>query len=143
MKIYLQNTPHGLVPVTDSDYDEKKKLKIGQIYSAEIKLPRNYDFHKKYFALLECSWRYLTEKQQEFIKSKECFRSTLQIAAGFSKVYYSITRKEWVEESKSIAFDSMTEEEFRDLYDRVKDVLFLTFLKNISQEDFEKNLKDF
>jgi hypothetical protein len=32
MKILLNNTLHGLIPVYDKDFDEKKKLKIGSIY---------------------------------------------------------------------------------------------------------------
>ena len=42
MKILLHNTDRGLVPVYGSDFDEKKKLKIGEDYEAEIRQPRNY-----------------------------------------------------------------------------------------------------
>ena len=143
MKLNLQNTARGLIPCYDDDFDEKKKLKIGEIYKVEIKLYRNYEFHKKYFALINCAWEYLTEKQQEFIKSKNGFRKTLQIAAGWSEVYYSIDRKDWIEESKSIAFDEMDNAEFETLYNGVKDVLFTTFLRNISEEEFMKNLINF
>lgn len=143
MKLNLQNTTRGLIPCYDDDFDEKKKLKIGEIYQVEIKLYRNYDFHKKYFALINCSWEYLTEKQQEFIKTKDNFRETLQIEAGWCKMYYSIKRKDWFEESKSIAFDAMSEDEFETLYNAVKDVLFKTFLRNISEEEFMKNLINF
>lgn len=143
MKLNLQNTARGLIPCYDDDFEEKKKLKIGEIYKVEIKLYRNYEFHKKYFALINCAWEYLTEKQQDFIKSKNGFRKTLQIAAGWSEVYYSINRKEWVEESKSISFESMDNAEFETLYNAVKDVLFTTFLRNISEEEFMKNLVNF
>lgn len=143
MKLNLQNTARGLIPCYDDDFDEKKKLKIGEIYKVEIKLYRNYDFHKKYFALINCAWEYLTEKQQEFIKSKNGFRKTLQIAAGWCEVTYSIARKDWIEESKSIAFDEMDNAEFETLYNGVKDVLFTTFLRNISEEEFMKNLINF
>ena len=52
MKLLLKNTASGLVPIYDDDFDEKKKLKIGQVYEVSIKLVRNYEFHKKYFALI-------------------------------------------------------------------------------------------
>lgn len=52
MKLYLLNTREGLKPMYDEDYDEKKKLKIGEVYEAEIRQPRNLRFHRKYFALL-------------------------------------------------------------------------------------------
>lgn len=45
MKIYLQNTSMGLIPMADSDYDEKKRLKIGEVYEVSIKLARNYHFN--------------------------------------------------------------------------------------------------
>ena len=37
----------------------------------------------------------------------------------------------------------MDEDEFTQLYERVKDVLFKYFLKHISVEEFEKNLINF
>jgi len=77
MKIRLLNTARGLIPCYDDDFDEKKKLKIGEEYVAEI------------------------------------------------------------------AFDKMDEAEFSELYERVKDVLFEVFLKNISIEEFEANLMNF
>ena len=45
----MLNTASGLRPCYDSDYDEKKKLKLGKIYKAKITLARNYDNLKKYF----------------------------------------------------------------------------------------------
>lgn len=143
MKLNLQNTARGLIPMYDDDYDEKKRLKIGEVYRVEIKLYRNYQFHRKYFALLNCAWEYLTEKQQQFIKSKDGFRKTLQIEAGWYNPTYSIKRKEFIEESKSIAFDEMDEAEFETLYNAVKDVLFATFLRDISEDEFMRNLANF
>lgn len=143
MKIYLKNTASGLIPCTDDDYEAKRSLKIGEIYSAEIREERNYQFLRKYYALINCAWAFLTEKQKTFIQSKEGFRKTLQIAAGYSDVYYSIARREWVEESKSIAFDNMAESEFSGLYEGVKLVLFSTFLKDVDERTFTKELINF
>lgn len=144
MKLNLQNTARGLIPLYDDDYEEKRKLKVGEIYSAEVKLIRNYEFLRKYFALINCAWEYQNEKVQEhFRNSKENFRKTVQIAAGYCETYYSISRKEWIEESKSISFEKMQEEEFQELYNSVKNTLFLTFLRNIPENEFMKNLSNF
>ena len=141
MKIFCTNTAHGLVPNYDSDFDEKKKLKIGKVYSCEIRLTRNYEFHKKYFALLNCAWEYLNEATKRFFsESKYGFRKTVEIAAGWYEKVYSFRLKDWVEVPKSISFESMDEGEFNDLYERVKDVLFQTFLRDISEEEFMKHL---
>lgn len=52
MKIKLLNTSVGLKPLYDEDFEEKKKLKIGEVYEATIKRPRNLSFHRKYFGLI-------------------------------------------------------------------------------------------
>lgn len=52
MRLLVVNTPRGLVPCGDDDYDEKKKLRLGETYSVEVRVARNVDFHRKYFALI-------------------------------------------------------------------------------------------
>lgn len=144
MELYLKNTSYGLFPVSDDDYEIKTKLKIGEIYKVTIKKARNYDLLKKYFAMINVSWQYLSESQQEFFnESKEGYRKTVEIAAGHYEKVYSIQRKEWVEQHKSIAFDSVDEFQFREIYDNVRRVIFDVFLRHISQEEFENNLMDF
>jgi hypothetical protein len=144
MKLKLLNTAHGLIPMYDSDYGEKKKLKIGDIYEADVKLARNYEFHKKYFALINCAWAYQNEKvENHFKRSADQFRKTVEIAAGHCDTVYSIERREWLETPKSISFGKMDEAEFKELYDRVKDVLFAVFLKHITEKEFTENLSNF
>ena len=144
MIIYCTNTAQGLKPNYDDDFDEKKKLKIGETYKVEIKKARNYELHKKYFALINCAWEFLNEKQTAFFKENiELFRKTVEISAGHCDMIYSIERKEWIEQAKSISFEKMGEFEFRELYEAVKRVLFSVFLINISVEEFEMNLINF
>ena len=144
MKIKLLNTVQGLKPLYDEDFDEKKKLKIGGIYEADVKKARNLQFHKKFFALINCAWEYQNEKVVEFFHhNKDAFRKTVEIAAGVYEPVYLIDKKEWSQAPKSIAFDKMDEAEFMDLYDNVKRVLFQTFLRHIDEEEFVKNLINF
>ena len=144
MELNLLNTAGGLVPCDDNDYEEKRKLKVGQIYKATIKLNRNYRLHRKYFALINCAWAYQNERQTAFFKgSVDIFRKTMEMAAGQCERVYSVEHKEWQDVPKSIAFDKMDEDEFRDLYERVKDVLFATALRGVSEEEFNNELINF
>ena len=144
MKINLLNTPEGLKALADSDYEEKKKLKLGEIYTCEIRLMRNYKFHRKYFALINLAWEYQTQKTTAFFsENKEVFRKTVEIAAGHFEQIYSIERREWVQVPKSIAFDKMDNAEFEKLYNNVKTVLFNTFLKHINEQEFLNQLLNF
>jgi hypothetical protein len=144
MEIRLLNTPSGLKPLYDEDYDQKKKLKIGEIYKAKITIARNINFHRKYFALINCAWAYQNERTTKHFKNNvECFRKTVEVAAGHCDTVYNLSLKSWVDIPKSIAFDKLKQEEFEDLYERVKDVLFTTFLKGIDEEEFLNNMIDF
>ena len=144
MKLLLLNTREGLKPMYDEDYDEKKKLKIGESYEAEIRLPRNLRFHRKYFALLRCAWEYLNENQQSFFKDDlEVFRKSLEVTAGWCEPCFDLSAKSWLHIPKSISFEKMKEDEFNQLYNKVRDILFGVIIPNISKEEFERNLKNF
>lgn len=143
MKMYLMNTARGLMPMTDEDYEAKKKLRTGEVYKVEIKLARNYNFHKKYFALINCAWHYLNEANCIGFGNAENFRKYVEVAAGWYDIFYHPTIKDYVQVPKSISFDNMKAEEFSELYDSVKDVLWRVFLKGVTHEEFERNLSSF
>lgn len=144
MKLKLLNTPLGLKPCYDEDFDEKKKLKIGEIYEADIKLVRNVRFHRLFFALINTGYAYLPERAKTGVfGSVEGFRKSIIIAAGFTNAYWNIRQKCFVEEAKSISFSNMDDAEFRDVYERCKDVIWSLISKYVSIEDFESNLANF
>ena len=137
------NTPRGLVPFGDDDYDQKKKLKVGETYNVEVKVARNVEFHRKYFALIAYAWEFLNEKEIQTFKSKDNFRKYLEVAAGHCEVIYHPRLQEFVEIPKSISFGSMDNTSFSDLYKRVKDVIFSIIGGRVSEKEFERLLLDF
>lgn len=144
MKLLLKNTGSGLIPMYDSDYQEKLKLKIGEVYEVTIKKARNYELHKKYFSLINCAWDYQNEARQlHFKNTVELFRKYVEVASGHCELFYSPKLKEWVEVPKSISFDKVDEFEFRELYEKVRHTLFTIFLNHISVEEFELNLVNY
>jgi len=144
MKFHAVNTTSGLVPATDSDYEKKSKLKLGEVYEVSVRLFRNYEFHKKYFKLISVAWEFMREDQHKFFKqNKDAFRKTIEVASGHFDLVYNLEQRSWVEVPKSIAFNKMGEDEFQELYNRVKDTLYQTALRNISREDFERVLSNF
>lgn len=143
MKMMVVNTPRGLIPCGDDDYSEKKKLKIGETYNVEIKVARNVDFHRKYFALISYAWEFLNENEVERFRDKDNFRKYVEIAAGHCEVIYHPRLQEFVEIPKSISFGSMDNTAFSDLYKRVKDVIFSIIGGRVSEKEFERLLLDF
>lgn len=143
MKLMVVNTPRGLVPLGDDDYDEKRKLRLGETYSVEVKVARNLDFHRKYFALIAYAWEFLNEQETARFKTKDNFRKYLEMAAGHCDVIFHPRLQEFVEIPKSISFGSMDNTAFSELYQGVKDAIFSIIGNRVSEEEFERLLIDF
>ena len=145
MKLLLYNDYGYLKPMYDDDFDEKRKLKLGKVYKANITLARNYEFHKKYFKLINVAWELLGENTHNFFKTSDSFRKTIEISAGWYEAIYNMARNEWLQVPKSIAFDKMSQDEFEELYERVKDVIWMLLDERdlITIDNFNNILKDF
>lgn len=143
MRFIVVNTPRGLVPFGDDDFEEKKKLKLGEAYTVEVKVARNVDFHRKYFAMISYAWEFLTEDEVVRFKTKDIFRKNLEIAAGHCETMYHPVLQDYVEMPKSISFASMDNAEFSDLYSRVKDVIFSLIGSRVSEQEFMRLLNDY
>lgn len=143
MKIQVICTNNGLVPLGDDSYEEKKKLRVGQVYDCEVKVVRNYPFLKKAFALLNAAWSLMNERQQAGWRSRDGFRNYLTVAAGHYDVYFNQRLNAFVEIPRSWSFDKMDEAEFSNLYDRMKDVVFAVLGDRITEEIFNKVLANF
>lgn len=143
MKLLVVNTPRGLVPMGDDDYDEKKKLKLGETYSVEVKVVRNLDFHRKYFALISYAWEFLTEQETAAFRTKDGFRKSVEIAAGHYEPQYDLTTRSYTHAPKSISFGKMDNAAFSDLYRRVKDVIFSIIGDRVNEDEFEHLILDF
>ena len=135
MKLYLRNTLHGLIPLYPSDYDEKRKLKIGEDYQAEIKQPRNIGFHRKFFALLNLGF-----ENQDHYQDKDTYRQIKTMECGYFKTVTTERGKE-VYLPESISFASMDNDEFEQLYNTMVQKL-ITDLK-ITVEDIEAEIINF
>ena len=142
MKINLVKQGFSLYPATDEDADTLKRMRRAEVYHCEIKAARNYNFHKKYFALINTAWEYLNEKQEEKFKTKLRFRKSLEKEAGYYDTIPDLNGGADIEQVKSIAFDEMDELTFAELYDGVKTAIFMV-IKNVSEDEFMANLIDF
>jgi hypothetical protein len=115
MKFLVQKTVYGLQPVFNSDYEKLKesKLKMGEVYEVEIKKKRNYEFHKKFFALIN-----LCHENQDIFDYYDDTREYLTIKAGYYRKIMMPNGNIQVR-AKSISFATMDEIEFEELYQRV------------------------
>ena len=117
MEIYLQRKFSALYPLYDSDEEAIKKLPIGQTIKAKISVPRNYQFHKKGFALLN-----LWFQNQDHFDNFEHFRFAATIKAGFCEVIYT-SNGEQLFIPRSLSFSKMDESEFSEVFNRFLDLV--------------------
>jgi len=134
MKLLLQNTLSGLVPLYPSDYDNKRKLVLGETYEADIKNPRNVGFHRKFFAMLNVGHEN-TRLEMPF----DTYRKYMTVKAGFFTAYQ--TPKGVYYDPDSISFASMEQDEFEDVYSRVLDKVIEDI--GVTKADVEKQLINF
>ncbi len=145
MKISLKKVSDiMIIPDDKESADFIDKMKYNQVITADFKKPRNYSFHKKYFALIK--YAYENWQPEEFEspewegvvpeKSFDRFRKDLIILSGRYNAVYRIDGSVRIE-AESISFASMTEEGFAELYDATINVILKKILTNYSREDID------
>jgi len=135
MRIFCKNLLEGLVPLYNSDLEEKKKLKLDEIYEVEIKVARNYQFHKKFMALCKLGCANSKNVEMPF----DVYRKYVTCKAGFFKAYH--TPKGVFVEAESIAFNNMDEVKFAEVYSKVLDIVIADI--GTTKEEIEKELMSF
>ena len=122
MDSYLRVTklPGGnLAPADEPSEEYIRGLSLNGYYLCKIVQPRNYKFHKRYFALLNFSYSYWEPDTMHngipVSKNFDRFREDIQIAAGHSEMIAGVDGSIRIV-SKSISWDKMTEHKFHILY---------------------------
>lgn len=142
MKLLLHNTPKGLKPVYNSDYEEKKKLKMGEKYWAKITVARNYENHKRFFAMLDCAWYHMPESKQRDFDDENHFRYQLMIDSGHGYLMVEPVSEQVYKVAKSISFENMDEAEFRQVFSDVLTEILDTYIQS-TRSDFFNAIMEF
>lgn len=123
-----------LIALYDSDISELSKLKQNTEYLFKVTHPRNYQFHKKFFALLNLGF-----SNQDFYKTFEEYRAIKTMQAGFFKLI--LTEKGKVFLPESISFNAMDEIEFEQVYKKILDIISSEI--HIDSENIQKEIINF
>lgn len=135
MDILCRVTAAGLVPMYDSDFDEKKRLKDGETVMCSIRKPRNYEFHKKFFALVRLVFNNLPEHIVRMlnVRSEEDMLDCFKLQLGLYRQVWHGRRP--VIKLGSISFAAMDETEFQKFYNRCIDITLTTFLRGTTRQE--------
>ena len=143
MDIYCRVTDIGLVPMYDSDYDEKQRLKVGDTVLCSIKRPRNYEFHKKFFALLRLTVTNLPHliQQQMKIFTEEDMLDCLKVDLGLYTTVWHGGKQ--IIKTGSISFAKMDESEFERFFQRSVDVILRIYLRGTDRQALIDEIDNF
>lgn len=127
----------------DSDYDEKQRLKVGDTVLCSIKRPRNYEFHKKFFALLRLTVTNLPHliQQQMKIFTEEDMLDCLKVDLG---LYTTVLHGgKQIIKTGSISFAKMDESEFERFFQRSVDVILRIYLSGTDRHALIEEIDKF
>jgi hypothetical protein len=133
-RVYLYRSGFCFLPAYSSDTDILSQFREGEVIAVEVKKARNYNNHKRFFALLKLGF----EAQNNFT-SPDWFREFILIKSGNFESCQ--TPDGFMYRAKSISFANMDEVEFRELYRTVSQTI-IDYCK-VSQKDIENNLNLF
>lgn len=137
-----------LVPASDADKKIVDKIKAGQVLRFKFSRMRNYQFHKKWFALINLAFDYWEppeipeDPEKQWMKKVtpeknfDRFRKDITIRAGYYDAFFRIDGTVRIE-AKSISFADMSEDEFEKLYSATVDVVLGQIYKDYSEEMLE------
>lgn len=118
-----------LIPADERARDLVASLRQGQGVSLAAKRVRNVGYHRRFFALLRLAFDYwepgeaLTHSGAPVRKDFERFREDVLILAGQYRASFGLDGSVRLD-ARSISFASMGEDEFRQVYRAVFDVLW-------------------
>jgi hypothetical protein len=143
MDIYCRVTDIGLIPMYDSDLDEKHRLRIGDNVLCTIKRPRNYEFHKKYFALLRLTVANLPHliQQQMQIFTEEDLLDCLKIDLGLFTTRRHGGRQ--IVKTGSISFAKMDNTEFEKFFSRSVDAILRIYLRGTDRQALIEEVENY
>lgn len=154
MDIFVIKMPDGnLAPASEHDREQLRHVKSMQPCRVTLKRVRNYEFHKKYFALLNYAYENWEPPETENAsnvrkalnmpnarKNFDRFRKDITILAGYYDATYRLNGEVRLE-AKSISFGAMSADEFEKLYEATIDVIVKHVLVNHSGDTLRSVLE--
>ena len=136
VKIHVIKTLSGFKPLSDSDKRALDRFGINEVFEIDVKKARNYEHHKKFFALLNLAFQ-----NQEKYKNFKHFRALITMKSGH---YEEIkTEKGIIYLPTSISFSNMDQIEFDKLYDDVCDIIINEVIPGITKEEIQDEILNF
>ena len=143
MKAFLTKQLNGnLKPSTQEDKEKLAKIKVGEEIRVEFTRPRNIQFHRKYFSLLNLAFDNMPERYGEQYKNVDQLRKAIMLELGRYKLITNLQGHSWPE-IESISFANMKQDEFEKVYSETIDVIIRHLLPGNKREEIEREIVNY
>lgn len=130
-----------------------KDMEPGEFLKVKVTLPRSLPFHRRFMAMVRFAFeqwepekarKRLTYKGAPIEKNFEQFRKDMLILAGYHKATYD-RRGRVTLDARSISFDQMEDDEFREVYAAVYEAIYqhVFVAKGYTRETFSEVLAEY
>lgn len=158
MDIFVIKMPDGnLMPASEHDREQLRSIKSMQPCRVRVTRVRNYEFHKKWFALVQYAYEnweppmaiatadllageFVTPPEEYPHKDFDRFRKDIIILAGYYDATYRLNGEVRLE-AKSISFGAMDEDEFSKLYDATIEVIVKHVITHLDGDTLRATLE--
>lgn len=136
MRVFLKKQGNAFVPADAEEEEKLIEMPVGQVYRAELKRPRSYPNHKHMFRI----FRYVIDNSDRF-RNEDDLLLELKIRIGHYKEHITSDGK-LVYTPKSVNFDSMGEDAFKQFKKKAIDVILDEFLPGHSLEERDQHFNN-
>jgi len=130
-EVFLKRTQSGFEPDAEHDAVIVQKIPFGHVVKAVITRPRNLQFHRKWWALVN-----VTFNNQDKYDTIEDYYLELKLKTGHYREHIT-TKGKIIYVPKSMSFASCDELEFSERYSRAIDVILRDFIPTATAEEID------
>lgn len=138
MEIRLTKQRNQFVAFDHISAEEMDAISDGQFFTAKLKVPRNINHHRKFFALLNVVY----PNQSEACTSED-FLDNIKIGIGHC-TWKEISLQGFTvkyPKPKSISFEKMGQPEFNVFYDKAMDYIVQKVIPGADRADLEREVQ--
>jgi len=139
--LVFRNVNGYLEPVNEKAIELLNSLKLGETVEMKEVSKRDIKFHRAYFDLIHFVYDYLPQSFKDRIP-KEKFYLFLKELQGRYKVLYKFKDGREMKEYQSIAFDKMSQIQFRDFVREQITIIYDSLIRVLFDENRAKDIID-
>jgi hypothetical protein len=143
MDIYCRKHNNLLYPDSAHDQEKLGRIREGTPVKMTLKQERNYEFFKKWMALLRYAYDAWEPDEHNLVgeKNLERFRKDITILAGYYESHVRLDGSTRIS-AKSVSFAEMSEDDFAELYQKTIDVILKYVLQNYTEDDLTRVMNE-